>query len=241
GQLVQNSTGRIEETTCVDYITLDCTRVTVNGEEFSDHCVVSGVVTVCTSTNSPPGIAPDYPGPGSGPAPKGKDASTDNLCPHPTIQGLYLDCDTCFDGYEKDADGNCVKHNPAKLCAGSITFMANAKGFVAQVMGLGANAVHNDSKISFNVEFGITCITMYSLNGNTLGAAHNFANAYNLARDQLDDWLQLRDPEFLTTTEVQIKLTQLINSSLGRFGYYIKSRCNGDNVPVSIARYDLNC
>ncbi|MGB3464459.1 MAG: hypothetical protein WBA74_04285, partial [Cyclobacteriaceae bacterium] len=69
------------------------------------------VNTVCTSTSTPPGIAPDYPSPGGGPSPKGKDGdAADNLCPHPTIQGIYIDCDVCIeDGYEKDADGNCVK------------------------------------------------------------------------------------------------------------------------------------
>ena len=225
--------GRTAETVCTEIYTFYCIAVYAGGELQSAHCDFAGTTTECVNTDAPTDLAPDdYD------EPSGGSSDNSNLCPHPFIEGQFVPCDICV---AKDQYGNCIESNPGKLCEGSIYFIPNSEGFVAQVEGLGAFVVHDETLISFNVEFGTTCVTMYSSNGNTFGASHYFAIAYNSARDELDDWLQTRNPITVTTFEIQSKLNTLLNSYLAGIGKFSKSKCTGSEIPLSKARYDLNC
>ncbi|MGB3467659.1 MAG: hypothetical protein WBA74_20395, partial [Cyclobacteriaceae bacterium] len=220
----------------IDYILLDCTRVTIGGEVYGDHCVVAGVTTVCTSTDIPPGIAPDdYPGPGGGPKP-GNKGNRSNLCPHPTIEGLYIDCNTCAEGYEKDADENCVKQNPFKLCPESISFVQTGAGSTSEIVGLGAS-VYNKSRREFiNAEFGNSCVTMY--HSDPIIAAEIFTNRYNIARDSLAVWAYPKST--LLSSQVRQKLLDFLNQTLSGLGTISRRSCDG-NIPISTAGYEVNC
>lgn len=108
GLLISQAGNGRSEQNCVETIFEECTKVTVNGELQSYHCETVGVSVECSNTDSPPTLADDdFGNPEGGGSPGGSDTS---LCPHPTIEGAYIECGTCGEeGFVRDANGNCVR------------------------------------------------------------------------------------------------------------------------------------
>jgi len=232
--IVSPENGRSESCTPIHYY--ECTSVSSGGVDFGGHCNLVGVSWICL--NDPPKeLEPaDFGNGGNHP-----DGNGPTLCPHPFIEGEFIPCDTCAEGYAKDDNGNCVKvGNDYKLCANSISFIKVGDAYTAEVDGLGASVVHETRRRLVNAEFGTTCLTMKT--SNSFGASHQFAIAYNAARDDLDTWVQTQNPDLLTSWLVNAQLKIILSGYLNAIGgsYFTTGECQGD-IPKSIARYDVNC
>ena len=88
------TSGRAEGCTTTYYF--DCTSVLSGGEEYN-HCVYSGATTSCTPPDMFAPTDPSNPDAGAGASGKKK-----NLCPHPVLEGTFVDCSEygCPGGFE---------------------------------------------------------------------------------------------------------------------------------------------
>lgn len=88
--------------TCYEVITYYCTV----RPEGPDDCEIVGYAYYCEEPESLIGPEPSDLNPGGGPGP----GSGSGLCPHPYLDGIYIDCDqlmTCPIGYEP-WEGECL-------------------------------------------------------------------------------------------------------------------------------------
>ena len=243
GELVNDARdGRLEDCTTVSYY--ECTTVSVGDEIYGSSCDLVRQTTVCNNPTAAPELAPeDFGGRGGG----GGLGNRTSLCPHPGIVGLMVPCeeDVCEgEGYVKDQNGDCIRErkleNKFKLCANTLQFVPNGNGFTADILGLGAYAVHEESKKGWNVEFGATCVTMKV--NSAIFASEEFALVYNLSRDELDQWLQTQDDETMTSSMIRTKLIALLKDYLELINNSVfqTQKCEG-LIPVSVAGYHEDC
>ncbi len=134
--------GRVESD-CVEYYHFNCTSVTVNGVEYGDYCVLDRISTVCSTNQAPPVLAPgDYGEPSTGGSPSNNDPGTsgsNNLCPHPTIEGQYVNCDDnrCLGSPCCDKDGQLIRD-----CIKDIPCLGKPLKDMSQIASPGASGIN---------------------------------------------------------------------------------------------------
>jgi hypothetical protein len=221
--LAEKTNGKADRTVCTTTNWFTC-----YSSEYGSDCFYNFTETICDvdwEENT-------YPLDGGGGNPPDNSGASSN-------SGSLNSSD--YEGLAEEYKPAVIDDSQNKLC-GSYKFTSTGDGLTAEIITLGANAIHRPSGEFIPVLWGSACLTFGSSTSltNSADASQIFNAAWNVSMDEAEVWLNQQDKTPLTvelSNVIESRLIFNLGNKAGGAVFFSKGPCYGKSIVPSLTQY----